>query len=176
VIASGLTGADFKVSATSGGSTINVTDTGSGTNYVTSTPGLAWTPVELDYNLGAADTFAIYTLHRTGGTNGALTLPYTTTDGTALYGDGSTQHYKIAQATRNDITGVFTPGTYGATGNIVFASGSKTAYLAVFLNNVGRNPGDPAVVSATINWTNAAVLNTGADTTTTLNLRLYDPA
>lgn len=140
--------------------------------------GLAWTPVELQYDLGATDRVAYFTLYRTGGTNGTLTLPLTVTEGTALEGTAGTDHFKIGSATYNPATGVYTPTYFsGGTGNIVFADGSETQYLAIFLNSVEREAGDPATVSATINVDNSpVVLNTGAVEAITLTLRLYDPA
>lgn len=115
--------------------------------------GLMWSPVKLSYELPASGTAnAIVTLQRTGGTNGTLTVPFTTTNDTATQGVQFTL----------------------ANGNVVFADGDDTAELTIVLNATARGNTDPCFVAATINWTDATKLNTGAVTATKLCLKLYE--
>jgi hypothetical protein len=120
-------------------------------------PGLAVTPGTLTYDLPETGNRTVtYEMQRVGGTTGTLTVPFTVTEGTALEGTAGTDHFRLAN------------------GNIVFADGSNTQLLTIVLHPIARNDGDPAFVSATINWTNSAVIVTGGFTATTLSLKLYE--
>ncbi len=123
-------------------------------------PGLAWTPVRLSYDLPASGTQSVtYTLQRTGGTTGTLTLPFVVVNDTATEGSSGGDQFTLAD------------------GNIVFADGDDTADLTIVLRHVARGPTDPCFVAASITWDNSPiVLNTGAVTSTKLCFKLYEAA
>lgn len=122
-------------------------------------PGKAVTPFKLDYDLPASGNRTVtFTFHRVGGVTGALTVPFVVTNGTATEGsNASVNHFQL-----ND-------------GNIVFADGEETATISIILHPIARADGDPAFVTATLDYDNSpVVIITGGVESTILQFTLYD--
>lgn len=94
-------------------------------------------PSKLQFQLPCEGNLTIpMVFQRRGGLNGALTVPFTITDGTALEGAGADKHFLLAD------------------GNIVFADGDDTAQKNIVLHPFRRAEGDPKFVKATMVFDN----------------------
>lgn len=112
--------------------------------------GCFYAPKKLTFALPCDENLSVALLMRrdTLNVNGALTVPFSVTEGTALEGTAGTDHFRLAS------------------GNLVFADGADYATLTIVLHPVAREDGDPAFVTATLVFDNDPVVVCGSEEAT----------
>lgn len=107
-------------------------------------------PARLQFNLPCDANRTVSVMMRRDPLNvvGALTVPFSVTEGTALEGTAGTDHFRLAS------------------GNLVFADGEETAQLDIILHPIAREDGDPAYVTADLVWDNDPAVVCGSEDAT----------